>query len=358
MANLNEDLVILEQSLTRTKRPIAVILGMHRSGTSLLANFLHAIGVDLGQDLLGADEWNAAGYWESRNIQSIHEKILAELSCSWDNPPLSFHADWFFRPRIQELKKELIEFVGSECNRTEKILGFKDPRTAFFLPLWKEIFDELQLEPLYLLAIREPGSVVASLKTRDQLGTFHAQVLWLKAYLEVISHTQDELRMIVDYDRWFDAGMDQARKIVKSLNLSETLSNEKIENALNQTIRPELRHHLSNKIECSPIVENFYSLLSRGATNAKMPDEVGEIIATFKGSMEILSIWDECARDIESESAEREKKIVTICEATEEQYTVFKARSRKQRKYLTVALITSILFMIILLITGTHLFCK
>ncbi len=36
----------LKATFVESKQPIAVILGMYRSGTSLAANFVHALGVD------------------------------------------------------------------------------------------------------------------------------------------------------------------------------------------------------------------------------------------------------------------------------------------------------------------------
>jgi len=84
-----------------SKLPVVVILGNRRSGTSLVANFVHALGVDLGQDLVPADEANEAGYCEASQICKTHEKILQELNCDWHNPPLSFPANWWRKPNIQ-----------------------------------------------------------------------------------------------------------------------------------------------------------------------------------------------------------------------------------------------------------------
>ncbi|HEA80895.1 MAG TPA: sulfotransferase family protein, partial [Maribacter sp.] len=35
-----------------------VVLGMHRSGTSLVAKILHTIGISMGQEFLDADDAN------------------------------------------------------------------------------------------------------------------------------------------------------------------------------------------------------------------------------------------------------------------------------------------------------------
>jgi hypothetical protein len=283
----------LKANLVDGKLPVVVVLGVHRSGTSLTANFMNAAGVDFGQDLPPADKWNAAGYWESQTIREIHDEILKELNCNWHNPPLSFPAEWWRKPRIQELKKGLAEFVGSQCKRKDKIYGFKDPRTALLLPLWLEIFDELQLEPLYVLTVRHPGPVAASLASRDGLGLAHSQALWFKTNLDVVSHAGNKLRAIVDYDCWFDSGMEQARTVVKSLDLAQAISEEQIVSAVNQTIHSGLRHHSSGQDEkLSPVVARFYSLLRQAATDGKVPDELWTLTENFERTKDLWVIWD------------------------------------------------------------------
>jgi hypothetical protein len=312
------------------KRPIVVILGMHRSGTSLIANFMDAIGVDVGQDLMPADESNAAGYWESRTIFDIHQKILKEMNCTWQNPPLHLPVNWWRNSNIQQLKSGLLEFVRSECERTDKIWGFKDPRTAILLPLWQEIFEELQLEPHYILAVRHPGSVAASLGRRDRLSSFHSQALWLRTNLDALSHTRNHLRAIVDYDRWFDSGFEQARTMIDSLNLSRSIGESQIAEALDRVILPPLRHHSSEQqVVCSPIVARFYSLLYQGATNGRIPDEIWAITETFEKATDLLNIWDDLV-------AERDEVIAND-----------KRLLKKQRKYLNAIIAVFVVVFII-----------
>ncbi len=290
------------------KVPIVVILGMHRSGTSLIANFMHAAGVEFGQDLIPADEANAAGYWESRRICQIHEQIFEELNCTWKNPPLPLPVNWWRSPNIQELKGGLIEFVRSERERTDKIWGFKDPRTAVFLPLWQEIFDELQLEPLYILAVRHPGSVAASLARRDDFSFLHAQALWLRTNLDALSFARGHLRAIVDYDRWFEAGLEQARMVLDALDLSPSISEAQIAGAVDQIILPQLRHHSSKqKIACSPIATHFYSLLDKAAASGTVSDEIWTITETFENAADFLNIWNELVTERDDNIADNKK---------------------------------------------------
>jgi hypothetical protein len=63
----------------------AIVLGMHRSGTSALAGMLHHLGVELGDRLMQASPDNPRGYWEHRDIVAVNHKLMAELGCSWDD---------------------------------------------------------------------------------------------------------------------------------------------------------------------------------------------------------------------------------------------------------------------------------
>jgi hypothetical protein len=339
------------------KRPVVVILGMHRSGTSLLANFINAIGVDFPQDLIPANEWNAAGNWESWTIHDIHENVLKELDCSWNNLPLSLPVDWWLRPEIQTLKRDLVEFVRSECRRSDKVWGFKDPRGAVLLPMWQEIFDELQLAPLYVLAVRNPGSVAASLERRDRLAFSDSQALWLKTNIDALKYTRNSLRAVVDYDRWFHSGLEQARTVVDSLNLPQQVSEEQIANAVNLIIHRELRHHSPEQLEiCSPIVARFYSLLC-AIKDGKIPYEISEITTTFENSMDFLNIWDDLVKQLR-EMVRHRNAAIAERETIINNFDKKRIRYKRQRKYLVIALVVFVSVSVYSLVVCAHNWLK
>jgi hypothetical protein len=199
--------------------------------------------------------------------------------------------------------------------------------------MWQEIFDELQLEPFYILAVRHPGSVAASLSRRDLLAFSHSEALWLKTNLAVLSYTRSNLRAIVDYDRWFDSGLEQARTLIKSLNLFPSISEQQIANAVNDIAQPALRHHFSNQDAiCSPKVAGFYSLLRQTAIDGRVPDEIWAITETFEKATDLLNIRDGLVAERDATIAERD---ATIAERD-----VKIARLRKQRQLFTYIIIS------------------
>jgi hypothetical protein len=57
------------------RRPIVIVLGMHRSGTSLCSHLLSALGVDMADDI-GVNVGNDRGHWERWEIVELHDRIL------------------------------------------------------------------------------------------------------------------------------------------------------------------------------------------------------------------------------------------------------------------------------------------
>jgi hypothetical protein len=214
--------------------------------------------------------------------------------------------------------------------------------------LWREIFDELQLDPLYVLAVRDPKSVAASLDVRDRLAFSHAQALWLKTNLDILLHAGNNLRVIVDYDRWFDHGLEQARRIVDSLDLSQSVDDTQIAKAVDEVVRQGLRHHsFKENAKCSPIAARLYSLLSRAAVEGTLPDEISEITTTFEKSMPLLNIWDDVVMERNLKIGEMNEKFVN-----------YKTRSRKQRRLLLTALIITFVLLICSIGIGVHNWLK
>ena len=64
-----------------------VVLGMHRSGTSLTAGGLEKIGIDMGDNQLGANQWNPLGHFENVDFVGLNDRILNTAGGNWLDPP-------------------------------------------------------------------------------------------------------------------------------------------------------------------------------------------------------------------------------------------------------------------------------
>lgn len=75
-------------AISETQGPsrVVAILGMHRSGTSLLAGTLQECGLDLGAVSTAAAA-NEKGNRESWLLMALHEDLLRQAGGAWDRPP-------------------------------------------------------------------------------------------------------------------------------------------------------------------------------------------------------------------------------------------------------------------------------
>ncbi|BBK43975.1 sulfotransferase family protein [Allostella vacuolata] len=280
----------------RPRRAI-VVLGMHRSGTSLLASLLQALGVDLGPDLLlDRVPDNEAGYWEHRGIAEAHEEILALLGRTWYRPeglaPLP--DGWWRLPELRPFRRRLADIVTAETVASVGPWGFKDPRTVRLLPLWREIFADTGIEPTYVLAIRNPEAVAKSLAKRDGMTPAAAQLLWLEHTLDAFRHAGDRIAAIVDYDAWFADPVPVARQTMARLGLAWPADAAALEAVLARIVRPDLRHGSGTlPARLMPEVRELYDLLRAAAPDVPAAAAVAPLVARMDGARRLLGAWGE-----------------------------------------------------------------
>jgi len=141
-----------------------IVIGMHRSGSSLLVKILQELGIFMGNDL---EENN-----ESMFFNKINDWMLFQAGASWDNPEnFKYISDDFKalmvdivqnRLKSTHLKKYL-ESTNRSIKDSEFTWGWKDPRNTFTIDIWKEIFPEAKVIHIY----RNPVDVIASLANRE-----------------------------------------------------------------------------------------------------------------------------------------------------------------------------------------------
>jgi hypothetical protein len=144
-----------------------IVIGMHRSGTSLLTKMLEVCGVFWGKS---KDEYN-----ESIGFQSINEQLFAMANATWDKPePVE---SLFSDPQLAEAAESLIRttlddgffkeyFIGQKPSwfKEEYLFwGWKDPRSIFTLPVWMRFFPDARI----IHIVRNGLDVSASLWLRE-----------------------------------------------------------------------------------------------------------------------------------------------------------------------------------------------
>ena len=141
-----------EPVLKDSMNPPVIIIGMHRSGTSLVARLLDALGLFLGKY---KDENH-----EARLFISINDWFLRIAGGAWDNPNAIDRLLNNHEARRAILKHTIktmdslhrIRYSGFKYFYSYKKSigynipwGWKDPRNTITLPLWLELFPEAKI---------------------------------------------------------------------------------------------------------------------------------------------------------------------------------------------------------------------
>jgi len=177
---------------------VVIVLGMHRSGTSILTRALAAIGVYLGDRLMPGSSDNPKGFFEDLDVMAINLDLLAELGCNWDSvlipdwQTLSEDRQYYYLQKAAALVRERFGTV--------KLWGFKDPRVTRLISFWCKVLDMVGCQPVLVASNRHPLSVAASLAKRDQMPRGQALALWIIHQSIVLETLSQQGGLVVDYD--------------------------------------------------------------------------------------------------------------------------------------------------------------
>ncbi|HXO90609.1 MAG TPA: sulfotransferase, partial [Stellaceae bacterium] len=246
------------------RRPIVLVLGMHRSGTSLCSHILSALGVDMADRIPGPGAMsptpdNPRGHWERWEIVEFHDRIFHLFNRDYFG---RFHdfalpVAWWAEPRITQIRREIVAFL--ETRMGDGYFGFKDPRTVRLMPVWHQIFNELKLAPKIVLCLRNPAQVARSLNARDGLDPEIGEYRWLVHMIDFFRYGGNFDYCAVKYEDWFDNPAGNIEKLKKFLDLPWQQSEADLALLLSDVIDPGARHDAPTHQEASqPLVRTLY----------------------------------------------------------------------------------------------------
>lgn len=159
--------------LSRPSEPI-IIIGMHRSGSSLLTEMLEAAGLFAGE--------KKDSNHEALFFLNLDRWLMSQTGGSWDNPgPIrwliqnqtirAMTVDYLRRYLLQSPR--VVSYLGWTKYRQYRSLfnlpfrwGWKCPLTTFTLPLWLDVFPNAKIVHIY----RHGVDVASSLRKRTIAG--------------------------------------------------------------------------------------------------------------------------------------------------------------------------------------------
>ena len=131
-----------------------LILGMHRSGTTLVARLLEAGGAHLGDRLLGGSPGNEEGHWENMFVLETNESLLHALGRSWSDVR-ELSSDWQTTESAAK-SGAAIRSYGLAVLQTRTLWALKDPRLCLLAPVWIDALTTPTTQLSAVLPIRHP----------------------------------------------------------------------------------------------------------------------------------------------------------------------------------------------------------
>ena len=227
-------------SMEEKKQSVVCIIGMHRSGTSMVARLLNLCGLDLGsaEDLIGPDAGNPLGHFEHVGFHRIDEALLEHFGGSWANPP-ELRPGWEQESSLIHFTEEAKRLVGTFAGSA--LWGWKEPRSTVLLPFWKSLIPCLR----FVICVRSPLDVARSLEKRDGISIGAGVYLWNRYLQAAIHDTETSPRIFTFYEDYFGDPIPEINRVAEFCGLSpgSDISH------LRETVSQELRHHASETTE-------------------------------------------------------------------------------------------------------------
>lgn len=230
-----------EQSAPGKTRRALIVLGMHRSGTSALTRTLNLLGVPLPPDLTRPIEGNnPLGFWESEAVNTVNQRLCRVAFGGWDSP-LAAWDGWLEHPDAGVSLREIRRLLGTELATSDDFL-LKDPRLCRLLPVWYPHFAAAGVEPHFVIPLRNPLDIIASLKKRNDFSTEHAAMLTLRHMVDALRHSAGRQRVFVTFDSLLEHGAPMVADIMQTLGFTPD-ADPAVREQANAFLDPAHRHH-------------------------------------------------------------------------------------------------------------------
>ena len=279
----------------QTTRTAIVVVGMHRSGTSAISRVLNLLGADMPKKLLPPRSSNPAGFWESKDVMTLHDKMLSGAGTSWDDPGY-LPTFWNSREYLEIYQKKFAEIIERELGDSN-LFVLKDPRISRFVPLTVSALKQIGISPKFVIALRNPLEVAASLKKRDGFHLAKSLLLWLDHSLRAEKMTRNFPRSFVLYEEMLTDWRSSFRAVAEDLELIFPAWSTRNDVLIESFVSSRLRNHsfsledtLLHKDVAQWVKASYESLrlLACGESITANKKKLGRIYSEFKRAQKVF----------------------------------------------------------------------
>ena len=194
------------------------VLGMHRSGTSLIARLINLMGAYFGGEGAGlpTNEENPKGFWERRDVVDLNERLILERGATWYDV-LPFVEHWR-NPAAGPVASDVSAAIGTLIAELDahRPWFIKDPRLCLTLGNWRAHCEV----PVAVVCARNIGAIATSLSRRSGLTdmSYEEAAALCRAYLAIMLRQLGDMpRVIVEYERFVEKPEEETRRLHAAL---------------------------------------------------------------------------------------------------------------------------------------------
>lgn len=199
--------------LTRTRMVIVktvIVLGMARTGTSLITGILHYLGVKMcaEDEAKETDEFNRRGYFQNTDFKQLNGLFYPD----WKREPPSIMKTKL----LASLRKQRLKCLF-EKHQTAEIWGFKDAKTSFII---EAIYPYLK-NPYFIISLRPAWAVASSFYKRNGISDKISRKRWEQSYIRIfkfLSKNNDPF-IVMEYYDIIEKPNDNIRRLIDFLRI-------------------------------------------------------------------------------------------------------------------------------------------
>lgn len=236
-----------------SKPLMLLVLGMHRSGTSLTARMLECLGGVNSRNLVPAAQDNPKGFFEDGDIVRFNQEVLLpRLGREWHDLE---GVDWNLLGEADraQLESHAEDILRANYSTQNAISILKDPRLAILLPFWIPVLSCAGYDPRVVGVVRDPVCVARSLADRNGLPLNHGYMMYLVYWLGIISAAEKLPCYLLSFDELIESPEKTIRKTAACLDLGLPEDfDERLEEFAGSHVDATLRHYRPEEDESSP----------------------------------------------------------------------------------------------------------
>lgn len=213
-----------------------VVLGMHRSGTSMTSAILEKVGINMGKETLGASVSNPVGHFEDKMFYELNKKILRDAGGNWKNPPA--------HKNILNLRGKYKEEIKQLILNKKNNWGWKEPRTSLTIELYYPYLNNIY----FIYCKRNEVDVAKSLKKRNNMPLTEGKrlkTIYDNRIEKFLNKINMDRKKTVQYEKVLSNTESEINKIINFLDLE--INDKQYQKALNIVLSKEELKKLAKK---------------------------------------------------------------------------------------------------------------